>query len=50
MKEAILHCTQPVSMVTTPQFNAWLLIRDVSYMSKIERVKLLFTLLPSIIT
>ena len=30
MKEAIPHYTQPASMVTTPQFNYLLLIRDVN--------------------
>ena len=40
-----LHCTQPASMVTTLQFNSLFLIRDVSYVPRIERVKLLFILL-----
>ena len=49
-KEAIPHCTKPASMVNIPQFNSLLLIRDVSYMPKIDRVKLLFILLQNVVT
>jgi len=35
----------PASMVTIPQFNSLLLIRDVSEISRIDMEKLLFILL-----